>query len=115
MANKCKKDYGSILESFYNYEVPAYVLSAGKSFITIRAAQWEGAEAQRVKVTVKDVIKYYFSEARNITSGCRTLASFVGDWRGVDAMAKECMEWFKRVNRQALVREGKKYGMTLRG
>ncbi len=114
MANKGKRDYYSVLEDFYNYEVPAYVLSAGKSFITIRASQWEGAESQNVKVTVKDVIKYYFIEARNITSGCRKLASFVGDWRGVDAMAKECLEWFKEVNRESLVREGRKFGMTLR-
>jgi len=114
MLNKGKRNYYRMLEDFYNYEVPVYVRSAGKSFITIRASQQEGAEPKNIKITVGDVIKYYYIEARNITSGCRTLASFVGDWRGVDTMAKECLEWFKTVNRESLAREGRKFGMTLR-
>ena len=102
------------LQSFYGNEVPDYVKSAGKSYITIMTGNdWEG-DPSPLKITVKDVIAYYYKDARDILSGCRTLAGFSSDWRGIDRLAKECLEWFKLVNREALAREGKKYGMELK-
>jgi len=102
-------DYLDKLEKFYGWDIPEYVLEAGKSFTKIKVSDWRGE--QDLKVTVKDVIEYYHYEAGNITSGCRTLAGYTGDWRPVDRLAKECLGWFKFVNIEELRREAKKQGL----
>jgi len=102
-------DYFDKLDEFYQGDIPEYILEAGKTFIKIRVSDWRGD--QDLKVTVKDVVEYYRYEARNISSGCRTLAGYTGDWRPIDSLAKECLEWFKFVNIEALRREGRKYGL----
>ena len=102
-------DYFGKLEEFYQEEVPEYILEAGKSFIKIRVSDWQGD--QDLIVTVEDVIEYYRYEAGNIISGCRVLAGYAGDWRGVDKLAKECFDWFKLVNIEELRQEGRKYGL----
>ena len=99
------------LEAFYDYEVPAYVRSAGKTYITLRISDWDGART--LKITLKDVIAYYATQAGNIWSGIRTLAGHSGDWRPIDNLAHEALEWFKYINRPTLEREGEKRGMTL--
>jgi len=101
------------LEAFYNYEVPGYVKSAGKTYITISVSDWEGTRI--LKITIEDVIEYYVTDARNIYSGTRTLAGHSGDWRHIDNLAKEALEWFKYANRTQLARAGEKRGMTLIG
>ena len=102
------------LLDFYGLDVPKYIKGVGKSFITIMTGNdWEG-DPSPLKITIKDIIKYYYSDARNISSGIRTLAGFSSDWRGIDRLASECLEWFKFVNREGLNREGKKYGMELK-
>ena len=111
---KIKFDAWRELTKFWDDNIPDYVDKVNKNLYTIKASTWEGGEAGLVKITPENLIEYYHTEARNITSGVRTLAGFSGDWRQVDGMAKEALEWFKLVNRPALVREGKKYGMTLR-
>jgi hypothetical protein len=106
-------DIDEKLNDFYEDRIPAYVKGAGKSYITIMTGNdWEG-DPFPLKITIKDVIAYYYKDARNISSGIRTLAGFNSDWRGIDALASECLAWFKLVNREALAREGKKYGMEL--
>ena len=67
------------------------------------------------KVTVGDVIYYYAHDARNITSGCRRLGSIVGDWRPIDCLAKTCLQIYKVLKRDQLVREAKKFGMSPKG
>jgi hypothetical protein len=99
------------LETFYDYEVPAYVRSAGKTFITFRVSDWEGART--LKITLKDVIAYYATQAGNIWSGIRTLADHSDDWRPIDHLASEALEWFQYINHSVLEREGEKQGMTL--
>jgi len=101
------------LDEFYRYDIPGYVRSAGKTYITIRVSDWEGSST--LKITIGDVIEYYATQARNIYSGMRTLAGYSGDWRQIDYLAKEALEWFKHVNRTHLAREGEKRGMTLIG
>lgn len=103
-----------LLEDFYNGDVPQYVTKAGKTFITIRAGMWEGDEPRDIKIRLQDVLKYFTVDARNITSGCRSIAGFTTDWRTIDAIAKESLEWFKTVNVQALRTMCKRYGMTAR-
>ena len=99
------------LEDFYNGEIPGYVKGAGKTYITIQISDWEGSRA--LKIRLKDVLVYYATQARNIWSGIRTLAGYSSDWRPVDALAKEALEWFKYMNKSTLSREAEKYGMTL--
>lgn len=100
------------LAQFYNGDIPAYVKHAGKTSLTIQVSDWEGSRP--LKITIADVIAYYATEARNIFSGIRTLVGHSGDWRPIDHLAEEALEWFKYINRSELAREGEKRGMTLR-
>lgn len=93
-------------------EVPAYLDIVNKNLIKINVADWQGE--REVEITPEDVIEYYDTQARNITSGVRKLGSEVGDWRNIDALAKESLEVFKIINRPALEKLGKKRGMTLK-
>jgi len=105
-------DYDQELADLFGGEAPGWVTEAKKNFIRLKVSDWQGERS--LKVTVKDVVVYYAGDARNITSGCRTLAGYVGDWRPVDELAKICLEWFKRVNRNGLGRVAKPYGMTIK-
>lgn len=102
-----RQDIGEQLDKQYNYNVPEYIIDAGKTFIVIHV------EGSNEKITINDVIEYYHTQARNITSGCRRLAGVVGDWRNIDYLAQECLYWFKCINKEMLRKEGKKRGMTL--
>ena len=66
------------------------------------------------RVTISDVIQYYLVDARNITSGCRSLGSILGDWRPIDNLTKTVLEIFKEINPEELKAEGERNGMTLR-
>lgn len=88
------------LSELYGWDIPEYILEAGKSYIKIRVSDWRGE--QDLKITPKDVLEYYCKWADNITSGCRVIAGYAGDWRPVDRLVKECLEWFKLVNIEAL-------------
>ena len=101
-----------VLETFYQGEIPGYIKSAGKTYITIQISDWSGSQA--LKITLADVIEYYATQERNIVSGIRTLAGHSGDWRPIDHLAAEALEWFKYINRPMLEREGRKHGMTLK-
>ena len=99
----------STLLEFYDYDIPDYIRSATKKSITINTS--EGAK----KVTIEDVVRYYATDARDMTSGFRQLGSIGGDWRPIDRLANEVLQYFKFVNRRAVEREAKQYGMTLTG
>ena len=101
------------LEDFYNGDIPGYVKSAGKTYITIQVSDWEGSS--KLKITLQDVIEYYATQARNILSSMRAIAGHYGDWRQIDNLASEALEWFKFINHPLLEREGEKRGMTLIG
>lgn len=100
------------MERFYDDGMPNYVVDAGKSFITIKTgADWMGGPKDH-KITITDVVEYFCSQAPNLLSGCRTIGTLTGDWRPIDHLAHECLEWFKRVNIEVLRRESKKAGLT---
>jgi hypothetical protein len=99
------------LLDFYNEEVPGYVVTATKESITINIGNWDGSHT--VKITVHDVAKYYAQQAGSM-SGCRTIAGFTSDWRGIDQIASECLEWFKFVNVEAMRRAGRSFGIEPR-
>ena len=97
-----------LLISFYGEEVPSYIKDNSKKHITINVSDWQGD--QTAKITIADVIEYYVSQAGNL-SGMRCLAGIYGDWRNIDGLAKEALEYFKAVNAEELRREGKKRGL----
>ncbi len=95
-----RTNYPDKLEEFYQGNVPEYILDADNSFIKIRVSDWRGE--QDLRITPKDVIEYCCRWAGNITSGCRVIAGYAGDWRPIDRLVKECLEWFLFVNIEAL-------------
>lgn len=95
----------NLLEDFYNNEIPGYIKSAGKTFMTIKI------DGNDEKITIKDVIKYYKTQAPNISSGYRSLARFGGDWRPIDNLANEVLEWFKYSNINELRKESIKMNL----
>ena len=98
-----RADFWELAEEFYE-EIPEYVVWPGRTFITIMAGnEWQG-DPKPLKVTIADAVRYYKSDARNITSGIRTLAGFSSDWRGIDQLAQECLAWFEFVNQDGLRR-----------
>jgi len=99
------------LATFYGGDIPGYILNAGKTFITLRAGSDVFGDRD-VKITMDDVADYYLIEAANITSGCRTLAGITGDWRPIDMMTRECLEWFKAVNIAGMRRAVKRCGLV---
>ena len=86
----------------------------GKTFVDVRHYDLDES-IKKTRIRIPDVVRYYATDAQNITSGCRSIAGITGDWRPIDYLAQDCLEYFKQVNRPALEREGRKYGMTLKG
>ncbi len=104
----------SKLEAFYDYNVPEYVLSAGKSYLTINFShEWDDSIQTR-EVSMEDVARYYADEADNISSDTRTLAGFSGEWRHIDNLAKEALEWFKYIDLNGIRDVCKYYHLTPR-
>ena len=109
-----KKDIHEKLTAFYGGDIPRYILNAGKTSITLRTGVNVFGD-RNVKITMDDVADYYRTQAGDAThSGCRTLAGMAGDWRPIDMMARECLEWFKAVNIAGMRRTAKIQGLMLR-
>ena len=77
--------------------VGGFVQRAGKTFLVVRCGDVFGDE-RTVRVTPDDVAEFFATQARNLASGCRTLAGLTGDWRSVSELAQACLDWFKCVN-----------------
>lgn len=103
-------DYGEILEKLFGGVVPDYVLGAGKTWIRLRTESITN-KSKVQKITIEDVAKYYAFQAPNFTSGCRTLAGIVGDWRCIDEMAHTCLEYFKLANVEGMRKAGRALGI----
>jgi len=90
---------------------PEYLRRVTREKVVIKVdGGWEGVGEHIV--TIADVAKYYAHEAGNLLSGCRKLGAIVGDWRNIDALAKECLEIFKRVNLEGMRRASRKLGLV---
>jgi hypothetical protein len=85
----------------------------GKTFVDVRLAEdWQFPE--RVKrIRIRDVAAYFRYQARSM-SGCRTLAGITGDWRNIDHITHNCLEYFKDVNIEGMRREARKIGLKPR-
>ena len=88
-----------------------FVLKAGKTFLTVRAANVFGDEIT-VKVTVANLAEFYATQANNLSSGIRTLAGLHGDWRPISELADLALGWFKQVNADGMRRAARKVGLT---
>ena len=110
MGLAAKVDFWELADEFYG-EIPEYVVKPGRSFITIMTGnEWEN-NPKPLKVTIADVVRYFADEAGNMMSGIRTLAGFSSDWRGIDQLAQECLNWFQFVNIDHLRRLSRKAGL----
>ena len=90
---------------------PEYLRRATGEKVIIRVdGGWQGVDEHIV--TIADVARYYAHEAGNLLSGCRKLGRIVGDWRNIDALAKECLEIFKRVNLEGMRRASRRLGLV---
>jgi hypothetical protein len=74
-----------------------FVQRAGKTFLVLSGSDVFGDE-RTIRLTPDDVAEFFATQARNITSGCRTLAGLNGDWRPISELAQACLNWFKVVN-----------------
>ena len=62
-----------------------------------------------MRVTMEDLADYYQTQAgAALCAGIRTLGGITGDWRPIDLLAQECLEWFKTVNIAGLRRVAKR-------
>ena len=88
-------------------------MAKGKTFIDITLAEdWQYPQRTK-RIRLDDVAKYYAYEARSM-SGCRTIAGITGDWRPIDYIASECLEYFKAVNIEGMRKAGRKFGIEPR-
>lgn len=74
-----------------------FVQRAGKSFLVLSGGDTLGDE-RTIRLTPDDVAEFFASQARSLTSGCRTFAGLTGDWRPISELAQACLNWFKCVN-----------------
>jgi len=88
-------------------------MANGRTFRDVNLAEDWQYPARTVRVRIKDVAEYFATQARSM-SGCRTLAGITGDWRCIDNIAQDCLEYFKGVNVEALRRESRKEGIEPR-
>ena len=107
------KTVDELLEEKFGFDVIDELYEEGISFK--RKTIYINSENGKNKVTAEDVINYYAHDARNISSGCRRLGEIVGDWRPIDELAKTCLEIYKVLKRNELVRLAKRNGMQPKG
>ncbi len=98
-----------VYDLYWDGEVPEYFKRISKKYIVVLVNDYGGFEEHRI--TIEDVVKYYATQATNITSGCRTISTVRGDWRNIDYLAKECLEIFKCLNMETLRRISKRWGL----
>ena len=90
-----------------------FVERAGKSFLTVRAADVFG-ESTTVRITPDNLAEFYATQANNLGSGIRTLAGLHGDWRPISELADLALFWFKSVNAEGMRRAARKVGLEPR-
>jgi hypothetical protein len=87
-----------------------FVVKAGKTFLTVQTANVFG-EPTKLKITLADVAEFYAEQARNLSSGIRSLAGLYGDWRAISDLADLALDWFREVNVEGMRRAAKKVGL----
>lgn len=95
------------------YLVGDFVQRAGKTFLVVRCGDGFGGQ-QTIRVTPDDVAAFFATQARNLASGCRTLAGLTGDWRSISELAQACLDWFKNVNVAGMRKAARRRGLIPR-
>jgi hypothetical protein len=88
-----------------------FVQRAGKNFLVVKASNVFG-EPTTIRITPTNLAEFYVTQARNLSSGIRTLAGLHGDWRPISDLANLALSWFKQVNIEGLRRATKRAGLT---
>ncbi len=101
-----------VYDLYWDGEVPEYFKRICKEYVVVLISDYSASNEH--EITIEDVVRYYATQATNITSGCRTISTVSGDWRNIDYLAKECLEIFKTINIETLRRISKKWGLTPR-
>jgi hypothetical protein len=94
-------------------QIGGFVESANTRRLVVRC-QSVFEEETSLTITLDDVARYYAEEARNLSSGCRTLAGLTGDWWYIDGLAHLALEWFKRVNVRGMRAARRRHGIQPR-
>lgn len=90
-----------------------FVRRAGKTFLVVRCGDGFGG-SRSIRVTPDDVAAFFATQARNLASGCRTLAGLTGDWRSISDLAQAALDWFKSVNVTGMRRAARRRGLIPR-
>lgn len=98
-----------VAERVFGGDIPTYLTIKSTNKVTVNVNDWNGTTLYEFSLV--DVVRYYAKDARNISSGCRTLGKWTGDWRGVDTVAKELLEVFKVLNVEKLRAVGLTFGI----
>ena len=86
----------------------------GKTYVIVRLAEDWQYPARKKKITITDVAEYFAHQASNMTSGMRCLAGIYGDWRMIDNIAQDCLNYFMQANAEGMRRAGRKLGLEPR-
>ena len=83
---------------------------------TIRVGIYDGLDGgwQAKDITIKGLIDYFAIDARNMSSGLRSIGSIHGDWRCIDALAQDSLCAFKEINIDGLRSEAREHGLEPR-
>jgi len=82
----------------------------GKTFVDVPLAEDWQYPARVKRVRIGDVARYFARESGSLSGG-RSLAGIFGDWRMIDVIAQDVLEYFKEVNVAGIRREARKLGL----
>ena len=83
---------------------------AGKTFVDVRLAEDWQYPARVKRIRLADVARYFARESGSLSGG-RSLAGIFGDWRMIDVIAQDVLEYFKAANVEGMRREARKLGL----
>jgi hypothetical protein len=88
-----------------------FVQRAGKNFLVVKVSD-VFCDPTTIRITPTNLAEFYATEARNLSSGIRTLAGMHGDWRPISELANLALDWFRNVNIEGMRRAAKRAGLT---
>jgi len=83
----------------------------GKTFVDVRLADNWQYPARVKRIRIADVARYFAHEAGSMSGG-RSLAGIFGDWRQIDAIAQDVLEYFKVANIEGMRQESRRLGLV---
>jgi len=93
------------IEKLFDYDIPEYLKIKNTNRIAIKT------DSKFKDITIDDVISYFKYDARNISSGMRSIGNITGDWRPIDELAQMCLSIFKVLNIKRLKKTALQSGL----